>query len=102
MPPVRWTPQASSPIGPGIEAFIGRDTDAESGRMAAGISLHFPSTFPPPDALPHGTERNAQGRRGTAGVVGGPFALVRPDSRGQVGIGRDLQGAELAACKIAG
>jgi hypothetical protein len=62
----------------------------------------FPSTFPPPDAGPRGTGRNGRGRTGTAEAVGRPFVHVTADNQERIGMGRDLRGAELAACKIAG
>jgi hypothetical protein len=62
----------------------------------------FPSTFPPPDAKPRGTERNGRGRRVTAGAVGGPFVLVTADRRGRIGMGRDPPGDRPSHCEIAG
>ena len=69
-----------------------------SGRTAAG----FRSTFPPPDAGPRGTGRNGRGRTGTAQAVVRPFVHVTADNQERIGMGRDLRGAKLAACKIAG
>jgi hypothetical protein len=90
------------PIRPGIEAFVGRETDAEFGGMAGQLSLHFPSDFPPPDAKPRGTLRYGWGRQVTARAVGTSFVLVTADSRGKAGMGRDLWEAEFAVCKTAG
>jgi len=38
----------------------------------------------------------------TAGVFGWPFAHVMADNRERIGMSRDLRGAKIAACKIAG
>jgi hypothetical protein len=62
---------------------------------------YAPSTFPPPDPKPPGTGRNARGRPVMVEVAARPFALVMADGRGRVGMGGDLRGAALAACKTA-
>ncbi len=83
MPPGRRTPEINGPIGPAVGAFVGHNTDAESGGMAGGISLHFPSTFPPPDALPRGTGRNGRGRRMIVRAFARPFVHVTTYNWGQ-------------------
>ena len=60
---VRWTPEASGPIGPEIQASAGRDTGAESRRMVG----RFRSTFPPFSLRP--TPGRA-GRDATGGDTG--------------------------------
>ena len=62
----------------------------------------FPSTFPPPDAGPHGMGRNGQGRRVTLEAGDTPFVHVTGHSGGEMGMGRDPRGDRGAACKIAG
>jgi hypothetical protein len=73
-----------------VGAFVGRNTDAESGDWWPGFRSNFPSTFPPPDALPRGTGRYRWGRRVTAGAVSRVFVLVTADGRGPVGMRGDL------------
>jgi hypothetical protein len=68
----------------------------------SGVGGDFPSTFPPPDARPRGTEWNKQGRRGTAETVDRLFVHVTSYCREQVGMGRDRRGDGGAVCKIAG
>ena len=91
IPSVRRAPEANGQIGPATEAFGGRSTGQESGRIVS----RFRSTFAPADALMRGTGRDGSGRGVTAGAVGGPFVLVTGDRWGRMGTGRD-------PCKIAG
>ena len=87
--------QSAHRLEPYVARCMGAEPWSDGGQ-------EFPSYFPPPDARPRGTGRYGQGRQVTAEAVGRPFVHVTSDDRGQVGMGRALQGGGGATCKIAG